>query len=135
MVYSRHDLQPGAPMKSLRRFLTVAALPALVAGWTVLHIEVDAAFPAVDGSVATAPDSVWIDFSTTPDPERSSFSIRGPAGAVALTDMRIGENPEFMHARVEGSMPAGTYTVSWIAAPMDDHTVRGRYEFTVDSPS
>ena len=115
-----------------RRLLALAALPLVFAGWTVLHIEVDAAYPAVD-STTTAPDSIWIDFSTTPDPDRSSFSIRGPDGAVQLGEIRIGEDPEFMHARVEGAMPDGTYTVSWIAAPMDDHTVRGRYEFTVAS--
>jgi len=50
---------------------------------------------------------------------------------VELGEIEVGDKEEVVRASVVGEMPAGTYTVSWIAAPTDDHTVRGRFDFTV----
>ena len=63
--------------------------------------------------------------------ERTSFSVRGPAGAVALDSIAVGDEPEVVKAAVAGNMPEGRYTLSWVGAPIGDHTVRGRFSFSV----
>ena len=46
--------------------------------------------------------------------------------AVALVDSVS------ISAKVLGAMAAGEYTVSWRAAPHDDHGARGRFTFIVE---
>jgi copper resistance protein C len=120
-------------MKKSRTLATglVLATAGLIVGWTVPHIELDASFPSEDEVLDAAPAEMWLEFSVAPDMERSSFSVRGPDGRVALGDATIGEIDHMIKATVKGDMPAGKYQVSWVAAPMEDHTVRGRYSFEV----
>lgn len=115
--------------------LRATALPLLalstLAGWTLVHLELKSSFPAADQALESPPAEIWLEYSVVPDMERSSFSVRGPAGIVALDSIRAGEKPEVLKAAVKGPMPAGAYTVSWVGAPMGDHAVRGRFTFRV----
>ena len=65
---------------------------------------------------------------------RTSFSVRGPGGDVSLGDVTQGEGDEakVLRAEVTGPMPPGSYTVSWVGAPPDDHPVRGRFGFSIE---
>jgi len=118
-------------MTARRLIPALLCLPLVLVAWTPFHLELFGSFPDEDEVIAEAPDVVWLEFSAAPDMSRSSFSIRGEGGAVELGDMEVGEGEEFIQADVLGEMAAGTYTVSWIAAPADDHAVRGRFDFTV----
>ncbi len=103
----------------------------LLSGWTAFHLELQASHPAADAVLEEAPTEIWLHFSVVPDMERTSFSVRGPAGAVKLGDIVVGDEPQIVKAVVEGEMPAGAYTLSWVGAPPDDHTVRGRFAFSI----
>lgn len=121
-------------MTTLRRMtLAVAGLPLLLLAATPFHLDLLDSFPDEEEVLTEAPETVWLEFSGPPDMSRSSFSVRGPDGAVSLGEIQVGEQPEVIQANVQGAMPPGTYTVAWVAAPMDDHAVRGRFEFSVES--
>ena len=110
-------------------------MPLLLGAWTLFHIELVDSLPRADQVLDAAPKEVWLEFSTNPDTARSTFSIRGPAGGVDLGEvvMDAEDDPTVLKAVVEGEMPPGAYTVSWVAAPMEDHAVRGRFSFTIGS--
>lgn len=120
-------------MRIPRSITTAAALVLALAtaGWTAFHIELSSSHPQAEQTLEEAPTEVWLRFSVQPDTARSSFSIRGPEGRVELGEIVVGDEPEVLRADVVGALPAGDYTVSWVAAPMDDHAVRGRFGFTV----
>jgi len=103
----------------------------LLAGWTAFHLELAASYPEADQSLAEAPTEIWLQFSVTPDMERSSFSVRGPDGKVDLGEISVGESSDIVRADVTGSMAPGSYTLSWVGAPLEDHAVRGRFTFSV----
>ena len=104
---------------------------AVLVAWTAFHLELTDSHPKAGQTMVEAPAEIWLRFSVVPDTARSSFSVRGPEGNVALGDIAPGASPEVLRAPVAGPMPAGTYTVSWVGAPMDDHAVRGRFTFTI----
>jgi methionine-rich copper-binding protein CopC len=112
--------------------LIAVCLFTLAATGTPVHVELNASYPDADAVLSEAPTEVWLEFSTEVDMERTSFSIRGPDGRVALGDLRQMDDPAVVKATVDGAMPSGAYTVSWVAAPLEDHTVRGRYSFQVE---
>jgi len=115
---------------AIAAFLSLAGA-LLLAGWTAFHLELAASFPEADQSLAEAPAEIWLEFSVMPDMERSSFSVRGPDGKVDLGEISVGDTPEVVRADVVGAMPPGSYTLSWVGAPMEDHAVRGRFTFSV----
>ena len=104
---------------------------SVLVGWTAFHLELNGSFPEADAAVATAPAEIWLEFSVAPDMARTSFSMRGAGGNVELGPVTAGEKPQISKAKVVGTMAAGSYTVSWVGAPADDHVVRGRYASTV----
>ena len=112
--------------------LILVLLPLLVVVRPPVHLDLAESHPAADETLAEPPTNVWLAFTEVPDPERSTFRIQGPDGTVALSDVTPGEDAKVLEAEVEGPMPPGIYTVEWTAAPMDDHAVRGRFDFFVD---
>lgn len=120
----------------MRRILPSAVALLLMiplAAWSAFHIELVASSPGADEVLGSAPAEIKLEFSVPTDTARSTFSVRGPAGRVELGPVTPGNSLKVLQARVTGTMPAGSYTVSWVAAPVGDHTVRGRYSFRVGS--
>lgn len=117
-----------------RRFVTYALLvPLMLGAWTFFHIELEDSFPKADQILETTPTELWLKFSTLPDTARSTFSVRGSEGAVALGAIVYDSktDPTVLRATVAEALQVGTYTVSWVAAPLGDHAVRGRFDFSV----
>ena len=119
--------------RAIAGLLTLAGSVLLV-GWTAFHLELAASFPEADQSLAEAPTEIWLQFTVAADMAKSGFSVEGPDGNVELGEITEGESPEVIRAEVVGAMPAGSYTLSWVGAPLDDHAVRGRLNFSVDAP-
>ena len=125
-----------SPAMHLRLTRGLAPLAAvLLIGWTAFHLEVTASDPEAGAVLAEAPTEVWLEFSEVPDAERTSFSVTGPDGSVPLGGIhrREGDGDKVLRANVAGPMPEGSYTVSWVGAPMDEHTVRGRFSFSIEA--
>ncbi len=105
--------------------LTAAALPAK-------HIELVSSFPAADTVLTNAPSELLLTFSADLDFERSAAAMRSPHGTpVKLGDPQTTDDPRQMKLAVAEDLEAGTYMVSWTAAPKDDHGGRGRFRFEV----
>lgn len=111
--------------------LAALALPFLAAGTGVFHLELVDSHPEAEQVLEASPSEIWLQFSVEPDMSQTSFSVRGPDGNVELGDVVAGDAPEIIKAPVAASLAPGTYTLSWVGAPMDDHPVRGRYTFEV----
>lgn len=107
------------------------ALPFLAAGTGAFHLELVDSHPEAEQVLEASPSEIWLQFSVEPDMSQTSFSVRGPDGNVELGDIVAGDAPEIIEAPVAASLAPGTYTLSWVGAPMDDHPVRGRYTFEV----
>lgn len=118
--------------RALAVLFTLASVAVLV-GWAPFHIELNASFPESDQDLSESPTEMWLEFSVPTDMERSSFSVRGPEGSVELGDISTDESDSTLRADVMAALVPGKYTVSWVAAPLDDHSVRGRFAFTVAS--
>ncbi len=120
-------------MKKTHILLALGALasPLLLTGSAALHLELVDSYPEAEQVLEESPPEIWLQFSVQPDMEQTSFSVRGPAGAVELGEIVTGDSPEVIKAPVATSLAAGEYTLSWVGAPMDDHPVRGRYTFQV----
>lgn len=118
-------------MSHRRRLAATLALALPLLGSSPVHLELTASFPKADAELATAPSEIWLEFSVEPDLAQSGFLVQGPGGFVELGEIQVGDNPETLSATVRGAMPEGEYRVSWTAAPVDDHSVRGRFSFTV----
>lgn len=110
------------------------ALPTLVAAWSgALHLELVDSYPEAEQVLEESPAEIWLRFSVQPDMEQTSFSVRGPDGAVELGEIVTGDSPEVIEAPVAAPLATGEYTLSWVGAPVDDHPVRGRYTFQVSA--
>lgn len=120
-------------MKKPRTLAAIAALalPFLAAGTGAFHLELVDSHPEAEQVLEASPSEIWLQFSVEPDMSQTSFSVRGPDGNVELGDIVAGDAPEIIEAPVAASLAPGTYTLSWVGAPMDDHPVRGRYTFEV----
>ena len=96
-----------------------------------LHIELVASAPAADSTVTQSPDELRLWFSAPLDVARSGAGLRGPDGSVKLGAAAGAEDPKVLVVPILDPLGPGTYTVSWTAAPLEDHGVRGRFRFTV----
>jgi len=115
------------------RMLSLVAIASVLtaAGSVERHIELVRSVPTASEVLTAPPGELMLTFSTDLDYERTAVTLRGPAGNVELSDPRRTDDQRLLAVDIEGELSEGSYTVSWTAAPLDDHGGRGRYKFTV----
>src|SRR5688572_19736402 len=118
-------------MKRASLTLFLLGLPLLVAGWTARHLELLSSYPKKDQTVASAPVDISLVFSESADSTKTSISLTGPAGEVAVGPIRLQDEGLVVLAKVEGAIPAGGYTVAWVAGASDQDPIKGSFKFTV----
>jgi len=120
-------------MWKIRLLFLLIGAPLLLGAWTAFHIELRESLPREGQVLAESPQEIWLKFSVPPDTSRSTFTVRGPAGGVALDTIRwiANDDPTVLRAKVKGGMSPGDYLISWVAAPIDDHGGRGRIPFSI----
>jgi hypothetical protein len=107
-------------------------LTALGATAAQAHAHLDHANPAVDSTVATAPQEVALFFTQNLEPAFSTVEVTDASGArvdqgkaqISTNTMRIGVKP----------LPPGGYTVHWHAVSVDTHKTEGSFSFHVGGP-
>jgi methionine-rich copper-binding protein CopC len=116
----------------LARAVRLIAVTFLLAGAGYWHLTLVDSRPKEDEVVTESPAEIWLRFNEPPDVEQSGISVRGSGGAVRLDEVMLADSLS-LSAKILDSLESGEYTVSWLAAPHDDHAIRGRYKFTVES--
>jgi methionine-rich copper-binding protein CopC len=98
-----------------------------------MHLRLVKSTPAKDSVLAAAPTHVMLWFSQEPQTRLSSITLKGPNGAaVALGPVtQCPTENVLIFAKIEGAMPAGTYTIAWRTASSDGHVIRGEIPFRV----
>lgn len=97
-----------------------------------VHFGLDRSTPEAGSSLA-APTEVKLWF--TEEPQEGTMSIRlleaEDAGIHAMDPVQDPEDPRAFTVALHGTVPAGTYTVSWRGMGADGHVVRDTFQFTV----
>lgn len=117
----------------MTRALPLVAIASILTAFTTadFHIELVKSVPTASEVLTTPPSELILTFSTELDYERSAVTLRGPAGSIELSDPRTTEDRKVLSVEIDAELAEGSYTVSWTAAPLDDHNGRGRFEFSV----
>lgn len=97
-----------------------------------LHFALERSSPEADATVL-APSEIRLWF--TQEPQEGSTSIRvveaGDAGVEVGEASQDADDPTSFFVALEGTLPAGTYTVSWRGMGQDGHVVRDAFQFSV----
>ena len=116
------------------RHAAVASLLTFgLVGQALAHAHLKAATPAMDGTMATAPTELDLDFSEGVNPKFSGVKVTGPDGAIVpLSEAKLGPaGDKALVVPVSGTLPPGPYKVEWHALATDGHKTEGSYSFTV----
>jgi len=113
--------------------IAIAAIAVVaLGGQAFAHAHLKSATPAVDGTVATAPTELDLNFSEGLDLKFSGVKVTGTdKAAVATGDAVLTNGDATLKVPLGGSLKAGTYKVDWHALSADGHKTQGSYRFTV----
>jgi copper resistance protein C len=113
------------------RTLVIPSAFALLLAWSApaaAHAALDYATPRVGSTVAASPGQVTLHFTQKLEAKFSKAEVRNSAGARVDTGSSIsGSN---INVAV-GTLPAGTYQVTWRVLSVDTHTTQGSFSFRV----
>ncbi|MEP6666602.1 MAG: copper resistance CopC family protein [Nocardioidaceae bacterium] len=118
---------------------TVAAAAAVVitAGPAAAHATLVGTNPEQGSILTNQPRSVRLTFDEPVEVTAGAVNIVGPDGN-ALPGLRPAIDPtnaDIMVVNLPGSLPDGTYDVSWQILSIDGHPIRGEFEFAIGQPS
>ncbi|PPK42491.1 hypothetical protein B0G57_11830 [Trinickia symbiotica] len=113
------------------RKLTVFAVTAFVTGTALAHVFPKTQEPGAGATVASPPQ-VRITFDGPLEPTFSSLSVTDAKGnTVSAGKAKVdSEHPAVMSVALP-ALPAGHYTVHWVAVADDGHRTHGEYAFDV----
>lgn len=108
-----------------------ALVAAAMATPTLAHAKLLTAVPAPDAVVDAMPASLVLTFSEPLEAAFSSVQVSGAEqGTIAAATSSIDPaNPAGMIVTLPPGLPAGHYTVDWIAVATDGHRLTGSYAF------
>ncbi len=116
------------------RLLTIAAVLASLAPASAAfaHAHLASASPQPDGTLASSPARVSIEYTEELEPRLSSIRVEDPSGrAVDTGDSQVDAH-DARHMSVGlKSLEPGVYKVTWTATATDTHKTHGTYTFTV----
>jgi putative copper export protein/methionine-rich copper-binding protein CopC len=115
------------------RSLAAAAIAVLLVPSVLLaHQSLRASSPAAGATVDAVPAELRLTFAEPVRLDFTELSVRGPAGALALAELRrAGDDPRVLVARVTGGWHPGEFTVHWVTVGADGHRTNGTFAFTV----
>ena len=128
--------------RAVRRFrlavaLAAAAIPVLTAPPAAAHDAPLSTAPAVDATVAAAPDTVRLTLSNPPaesgNVHLSVITVTDGMGRVASDGKERVTGSTISTTLVDGG--SGPYVVLWRAVSADGHPIGGSYSFSVPDPA
>jgi copper resistance protein C len=115
---------------TMRSFNFVALFLILVGSATAVqaHAMLDHASPGVGSTVGSSPSQVTLYFTQALEPKFSGAEVRNGSGARVDKGKSVSGN--VMRLSV-GSLPPGSYSVTWHVLSVDTHTTQGSFSFHV----
>ncbi|SNT19376.1 hypothetical protein SAMN05421770_10573 [Granulicella rosea] len=121
-------------MRKLLKFtgLTLALLCALLLAVPAFaHSHPVSMTPAADSTVA-APTEIAMHFSGDLEPKFSSITLSNATGHVVnIAQSAVAAGDAKLMTLALPKLPAGVYTVDWVAVSVDSHRMTGSYKFTI----
>ncbi|MDH3207890.1 MAG: copper resistance protein CopC [Gemmatimonadota bacterium] len=121
---------------SIAAIALIATLSAAVAPdrSVRLHFALSKSSPEA-GATVTSPSEIRLWF--TQEPQEGTTQIRlieaEEIGVHVMDVAQDADDPTSFYIELHGTLPAGTYTVSWRGMGDDGHVVRDSFEFTVSA--
>ena len=122
-------LTPFSKLPIRTAMLLLASL-LVVVPTAFAHTEPVTMTPAANATVS-APPNVTIKFSGALEPKFSSITVTNAGGQnVNKEASTVSSDAKTMSVALP-ALPAGVYTVHWVAVSTDSHREKGDYKFTV----
>lgn len=126
-------------MRNALQVGTAIAIALVIMGATtatpVPHFGLASSSPEA-GSTVPAPSEVRLSFTEEPQEGTVRISIveAEAAGVHVMDAAQDDEDSRVFTVVLHGTLPAGTYTVSWRGMGADGHVVRDTFQFAVSTP-
>jgi methionine-rich copper-binding protein CopC len=113
------------------RILAVLLCTLVIAPFAFAHSHPVSMAPDTNATV-DAPASVVMHFSGPLEPKFSSITVSNATGHVVHTTSSVvaPDDAKLMTLTLP-KLPAGVYTVDWVAVSTDTHRMTGTYTFTI----
>lgn len=111
--------------------LLVWVVWGMVAGPAAAHTELVEAAPAPGAALRRSPAEVRLTFSEPLDASSRVELLNDSFELVAGQTRQFDPAAPLEMAAQLPPLPAGTYTVQWVAVSTDEHTLTGTYSFSV----
>jgi methionine-rich copper-binding protein CopC len=125
---TRTTLNPRTAIAALL-CIFLLAVPAAFA-----HTHPVSMTPTANSTVA-APNSISITFSGDLEPKFSSITLTNASGkVVSVAKSVVSSTDAKVMTLALPKLPAGVYTVNWVAVSVDSHREKDSYKFTITAP-
>ena len=112
----------------MRLFLVPVVLAMFASTPAFAHAHLTGSTPAAETKLAETPAEVVLDLSEALEPKFSGAEVHNASGARVDHGKSVSGN--VMRLGV-GSLPPGSYSVTWHVLSVDTHTTQGSFSFHV----
>lgn len=134
----RNRLRTGVVLAALAVPLAAAALSPSGpdAESELLHLRLEATFPAADTVITDPPGEIRLFFSEPPQLRGTAVRLADDEGELAPTTDAAAdeEDPSQVFIRPREPLTPGEYTVHWRTIAQDGHAQNGSFSFELRSP-
>jgi len=135
---ARRHIRRGIVLAALAVPLVAAALEPSgpEADDDLLHLRLDATFPAADTVITEPPEEIRLWFSETPRMRGTAVRLADNEGELVPTSDATAdeEDPSQVFVRPREPLTPGEYTVHWRTIAQDGHAQNGNFDFEFRSP-
>jgi copper transport protein len=96
------------------------------------HVGVVESSPPVDGTVASSPEMITVNFGGSIEPAFSKIEVFDPKGEKVSAKCRFLEEDSVIESDLQENLSPGVYKVKWKVMSLDGHTLKGEYIFTIE---
>ncbi len=113
---------------------SIALLSPSSAVAEIRHTKLLHSSPAADAMLPKSPTSVTLWFSKAVQPKLTRVQLADGGGKAILLNapLAMDAGDTAVVAGLRGSLPSGSYTVTWATTSRDSHVIKGRYRFRVE---
>jgi copper transport protein len=96
------------------------------------HVAVVESSPPENGTVASSPAKITVNFGGSVEPAFSKIEVFDPNGDKVSVKCRFLEEDSVIESDLQENLAQGVYTVKWKVMSLDGHTLKGEFNFTIE---